>query len=256
MRSNKFWYKIAAFLIIIFLIILFLSQRLILTSFSYWRENIFHNISTFYTSVIYKENLKEENIKLKENLSQNLQKLAEIDTLKNQIEILSDQMELEIPEDESLVLGQVMNSFDLFIAGKRIINIGSVHGISENDLVISKGSLIGEIENVYKYTSEVRLLSHNESTYSVKLEDGSLATVSGSFDNKKLLVSEIMRDSNVGEGSFVVLAPTILHSSRTPVLIGIIESFINVKEEPYLQAIISPVLDYEYLKDVFVIRSK
>ena len=154
------------------------------------------------------------------------------------------------------IYANVLDNTDIFIEGKKIINIGKDMGITPGDLVVAHGALVGEIKNVDKYTSELRLLSHNDSSYAVYLEDGNLAIISGSYDNQKLLLSKIPRESKVKENSVIKLAPTVIYPTRNPIVIGTIDSFINVKEEPYLQALVTPALEYKFLKNVFVIPSQ
>ena len=245
-----------ALLIIVGGIVFFFSQSFLLVNSSSLLKDIRLNFKNTYISIVDGQNLKSENLVLKKQITEYQAQLLEMETLRKDLEVFSTQNNIIFSEDQELLYANVLDNSELFIYGKKVINVGKKVAVKEGDLVIAHGVLVGEVSKAYKYTSEIRLLSHNESIYSVILEDNNLAIISGSFDANSLILSKIPRDTVVSENSIVKLAPTILHPNRKSIVIGTIKEIIDVKEEPYLSAVVSSTLEYDSLKNIFVLLSE
>jgi len=237
-------------------IILLFSQSFLFINISSTFQDLRLNFSNAYISIVDGVNLKEENLELKKQISEYQESLLEMESLRKYIEICSEETNIIFSEDRELLFADVLDNSEMFIYGKKIINIGKSVGVKNGDLVVAHGVLVGEVSLANKYTSEIRLLSHSDSVYSVILEDDNLAVISGSFDRNTLLLSKIPRDTVVSENSIVKLSPSILHPNRYPIVIGTIKKIIDVKEEPYLSAVVSSTLEYDSLKNVFVLLSE
>jgi len=235
-------------------VVFFLRVRVVLFSGAPFIQGVHHSVERFVESFTSIKSLKQENLELRVKISSYEKVKIEFENLQSKLKALQKEQGFVMPDDVHLVVADIIKSNKAFAVGERVVTVGSNELVEKGDLVIDSGSLIGEVVEVYKYTSLVRLITHSESIYSVKLEDGKLANLEGGFDGKTLNLIQIPRDTNASIGSSVRLTPTLLHPHRAPIVLGKIVEFEDIKEEPYLKAKVEPLLDFSYLDTVFIMK--
>lgn len=215
-------------------------------------QNFYDGIRNSYISVIDDENLKHENLLLKQKIAEYEKEIAQLEITRNDLETIVQEQNIYLPKENKLLFSNVLNNNEIFITGRRIVNVGEKDMVKKGNLVIAHGAFVGEIVEIYAHTAVIQLISHNDSSYAVMLDDNSLGTLKGQFDENNLLLTKIPREAKISIGTTVRLAPTLLYPHRSPVLVGTIRDVIDVKEAPYLEAIVTPALDYKSLREVFI----
>lgn len=255
-------------LIIIFTIIL------LLVIFGKWTKKPFENVANFLiispakaASVISSKtfnlfdiirsirNLRAENENLrKENLSLK-NEIAELGEVRHENEVLKKELAFSQNESQSEksllpaeIVGRSPNSFSEFL----IINRGSEDGVSENQAVVSEGFLIGKIVDVTSKTSKVFLINNSTSLVPVVLQNSrGTGLLRGGLDG--LAVEDITLDSKVETGENV-LTSGLGGELPSGLIIGTVEKIISKSSEIFQKvSVVSPV-KLSRLEIVFVVK--
>lgn len=205
--------------------------------------------------VINYKNLEEENRRLRKKVKELVvdkneftETLEENNTLKNLISFAKE-------EQQKIITAQVLGKVAESEIDAIIINKGEKDGVLLNLPVIAeKGILVGKVIKVFSFSSVVLLLSDGSSNTAgmVQNRTKTAGVIKGGYGLGIRLVlipqtEEIMPDDIVISSGVEVEMPKGL-------VIGTIESIIKEPNTPFQSAIVKPLLDYEKLDIVAVLK--
>lgn len=144
------------------------------------------------------------------------------------------------------------NWFNLFT-----INKGEKDGIKNGMNVISGSGLVGIVCDTYKDHATVRAIIDDESKVSTKFASSSdLGIVSGDleeYNSGRLRITEVSKDAEVNEGD-MVLTSHVSSSFMPGILIGYVSEISMDSSDLTKSGYIIPVVDFEHLDEVLVIK--
>lgn len=215
----------------------------------------FNFFGDVYERVVNYKNLEEENKRLREKVKELVVDKNEFAKILEENNTLKNLISFSEEEQKEIISARVLGKVAEGDIDAIIINKGEKDGVILNlPVVAEKGILIGKVIKVSSFSSVVLLLS-----------DGS-SNVAGIVQNRTK-TSGVVR-GGYGLGIRLVLIPQteeirpddIVVSSGVEVempkglLIGIIESVIKEPSTPFQSAIVKPLLDYEKLDIVAVVK--
>lgn len=211
------------------------------------------NVSDFFETITERKALKKENEELKLKNQELLAQIALLKELRKENEVLREALNIGLQKEFKLALAEVIGkdiSEDLIL-----INKGSEDGILKDMPVVTQGKvLLGKIGEVYKNFSKVILLSNQESTVLVKVEDGEIKGVVKGEGNFKILLDNIPLNQEIKEGDLVVTA-ALGGNFPKGLLVGQVKEVKKSDVEPFQQAEILPFFDIKELEIVFIITN-
>lgn len=142
------------------------------------------------------------------------------------------------------------------ISEKMRLDRGKHDGIKEGMVVISENILVGRVVAVQESTSLVQLVSDPNSKIPVIVKRANSAGIQarglllGQY-GEKLVLDRILQSEGVQKGDLVVTSGE--EEWLADLLIGQIEEVAPQTAEVYKRAIISPLIDYQSLRIVFLV---
>lgn len=212
-----------------------------------------YKINNFFGYFNSLKSLKEENIKLKDEISKLILENNNLKTSLNETEILRSELEFVKKYNYRYLAAQVIGRSpdNLQVL---IINKGEVDRI-KNDLpvIVNDGILIGKIIQTQKTTAKILLLTDSHSLISASIEnkEKSQGVVKGEH-GLSLKMDLIPQDHEVKEGQLVVTSGL---ESNIPVnlVIGQINQILVKKGELFKQATLTPAASFNNLQIITVI---
>jgi rod shape-determining protein MreC len=198
--------------------------------------------------------LKQENEKLVRDNRDLLSKNAELRSVAKENQLLRQQLDLAPRKDYNLeasfVIGQDPQGINNFL----LIDKGSKNGIKEGmPAIISRGTLIGKVAEVYEASSKVLLITDPGSTVNAEVENsGSRGIVRGEY-GLGIALDMISQKDVINEGDSIITSglggevPKSLYIGK----VG------KVKESPdklFQQATVVSPVDFSKLDLVFIIK--
>lgn len=134
------------------------------------------------------------------------------------------------------------------------LDVGTNQGVQVGQMVTYKGSLLGTVNKVNAFSSNVRLISTVNSTIPVKIGNSSIqGEVKGTVGNR-LIIDDIFANENIQVGDLVETSG--LGGTYIPdLLIGTVESVDNVESAPSRNAYVKTLIDPSNLYQVFIIKN-
>jgi rod shape-determining protein MreC len=194
------------------------------------------------------ESLLEENMKL---LSEN----AGLRDQKNENEFLRQQLEL-LPRDKFVLEPASVVGQDVTGLGNWIdIDRGSSDGISEGmAVIISKGVLVGKVQQVFPNSAKVMLLSHPKSAINALSNDTQAKGITKGEYGLGIVMDMIMQTDTINIGSEIVTSG-IGGSVPRGLYVGTVREVHPSEDHLFQQAVIGSPVDQLKLRLVFVIKS-
>lgn len=149
-------------------------------------------------------------------------------------------------DDDTLVLAGVLARPNRSPYDTIILDAGSVHGVSEGDLVLGYGSVaLGEIREVFEHSSRAVLFSTPGTETEVLLASPRIAVTlvgrgGGTFE---MILS---RDAEVVAGT------ELLFPGAEPLLVGTVEKVISDPRDPFQRALAAAIVPLSELDVVFI----
>ena len=142
------------------------------------KESIFIFIEDRVSRYILLVNLKEENISLRRELETCKVEEAELNTYKRTLNRLGKELGIEnFKSLYGIIFSRIMyydpSGLDNFV----VVSVGSRSGVKRGDIVLSKGSVVGKVREVYTTTSTVITPLNSELNLSVLLENSGKAYI-------------------------------------------------------------------------------
>ena len=169
--------------------------------------NGFNNMIEEFTSL---KNVKKENQILKSNVEKMESTEAENIELKQEIERLKEELTIEhVLTDYDYLNATVISRNSFYWYNMLTIDKGSHNGIKEGMVVINSTGLIGKITNVSTFSSDVKLITTNDTNNKISVTvtngDTKLTGIINGYDYEKglLTVEGISNTATVSNGDYV-----------------------------------------------------
>jgi rod shape-determining protein MreC len=215
----------------------------------FWRTG--DRISDFFEGIFGRENLKKENEELK---SENQKLLAEnvtLEEIKTENQTLRKALKIGLEKEFQLDFAEVAGKY--IDQDSILINKGSKNGLFENMPVITEDKvLVGKIVEVHRDFSRVALISNKESFFDVQISGKGIDGLVRGKGSSEVYLDLIPRDKEIREGDLVV-SSSLGGKYPEGLLVGVVKEIKKSDIQPFQQAEISPFLDLQELKNVFVI---
>jgi len=208
---------------------------------------------------LHAEELMEENELLREENRQLEERLADYQALKNENDQFREFLEIK-EENPSLVFqpATVIGRTPDSPFGSFTINVGSYHGISPRDAVITADGLVGVVSEVnYTYSNVQTILDVAVSIGGVDIFTLDTGVVSGAIDlsiQGRCRMNYLSRESSAAVGD-VVHTSGVGGQMPPGLVIGAIEAIEAEGSGLSLYAVIRPAADISRVKTVQVITS-
>ena len=140
------------------------------------------------------------------------------------------------------------------VLGKKrhlIIDKGKTDGVKEGMTVVFENYLVGRIVKTSALSSLVLLAFDVESKISVRTENGVRGLLEGRFGTKIFLTRVLQKDI-LALGELVVTSGE--EGYLPDLLIGKIKSKEEESHRPFQEAEVEPILEYEKLENVFIVK--
>ncbi len=169
--------------------------------------NGFNNMIEEFTSL---KNVKKENQILKSNVEKMESTEAENIELKQEIDRLKEELNIEhVLTDYDYLNATVISRNSFYWYNMLTIDKGSHNGIKEGMVVINSTGLIGKITNVSTFSSDVKLITTNDTNNKISVTvtngDTKLTGIINGYDYEKglLTVEGISNTATVRNGDYV-----------------------------------------------------
>ena len=228
-----------------------LPQRIIVHLKNYVKDD-----TNLYFSNI--ETLKNENDKLKQEISDLKNKMSDYEVIEAENNLLKQHVKLSdlYPNYSVIVADIIMNSKSNW-ENTYIINRGSRHGIEPNMAVIAESGLVGYIESVTDTTSKiVSILDVGNSISGRVTRTRDTIIVKGSSE---LAEKKQMKIINIPIGVSLVEGDKIETSGiggiyPKGILVGKVKSFEQKNNPVENEAIVESIVDFDKLETVAIIK--
>lgn len=198
--------------------------------------------------------LKEENKKLIKENQELLAENAMVKDMKNENAVLREQLNL-IPRDKYNLIAAFTISYDPNGTGNWLeINKGSEDGIVPGmPVIVSKGILIGRIQQVSSKSSQVMLLTNPKSTVNIMdVETNAKGVAKGEYGLGVMFDMVLQTDSiNVGDS---IITSGIGGEMPRGLYVGTIQEIHQSDDHLFQQAVLATPLQIPNLQLVFVIK--
>lgn len=208
-RNNKLTKKRLSLIIIVTIVLLSISFYF--TRKITFIENGLHSISNFLNETLFyhiklynvqKDVDQSESYLIQKNINESLEK--EIQELKKELELKRTLTEY------NTVNATILSRNKMYWFNTLVIDKGSKDGLKESMAVITKDGLVGKISKVYKSSSEVKLITSDDTNYkvsvSIKINDHESIAILNGYDaqNNLIKVTGVNKNDNVNVGDTVL----------------------------------------------------
>ncbi len=219
--------------------------------FSYSVSYKFSETKDFFVSI---GQLKDENRRMIRENQDLLSENARLRDMERENVFLREQVGL-IPREKFELEATTVISQDMQGSGNWIeINKGSDQGVRENmAVIVSKGILVGKVQQVFSDRSRVMLLSNSKSAIGIVIsQSGAKGIVKGEY-GLGMIADSILQADSVSVGNEVVTTGSGGDIPRG-LLVGTVQQVRPSNDHLFQQAIISAPTDVSKLETVFIIK--
>lgn len=199
------------------------------------------------------QNEKISLIKLEDKLTileqENASLKVKIDNLEKENSSMRKLLGAPLPPNWKFIPAQVLNINN----GSMTINQGSDNGIKENQIAVFKNILVGRVIEVNPLVSKIALPIAKKSNIKAKLLKNEGKGIIKSSEAQALILDNVLPEINLSKDEIVI---TSGEEAIYPagLIIGKINKVKKDEAEIYQQAIIKPLVDYQKLTNVFIIK--
>lgn len=219
-------------------------------------KNYIEDDNNLYFSNI--ETLKNENDKMKQEIAELKDKMADYEVLETENNLLKQHIKLsDLYPNYSVIVADIIMDSKSNWENTYIINRGSKHGIEPNMVVIAENGLVGYIESVTDTTSKiVSILDVGNSISGRVTRTRDTIIVKGSSE---LAEKKQMKIINIPIGVSLVEGDKIETSGiggiyPKGILVGKVKSFEQKNNPVENEAIVESIVDFDKLETVAIIR--
>lgn len=217
-------------------------------------KNKFSGNDSFFADI---SALKEENEDLKAQIKKLEESQSNFELIKTENEKLKEYLELsESYASYETIPADVINRDISNYSSTIVINIGDNDGIKENMTVIANGGLVGHVVSVTSSTAKVQTIIDISSSTSALISNSRDAIVcKGTLEEKYYLKAMyIPIDAELIEGD-ILETSGIGGIYPKGIKVGKLTEIVEVKNITNRYAIIEPLVDFEKLETVLVIKN-
>lgn len=198
--------------------------------------------------------LKKENEKLSRENQQGLAENALLRDMKKENMLLREQLDLAPRDKFDLETAEVIGQDPQGLGNWLVIDKGKRDGVEKNmPVIVSKGILIGKVDEVFSGNSRVLLVTNPQSAVNAVISDTEAkGIVKGEF-GLGLLLDMVLQTDIIQEGDEVITSG-IGGSVPRGLLIGKIQEVRSSEDRLFQQAVITPATKFSKLRVVFVIK--
>lgn len=213
--------------------------------------------SWFSSSFASAGNLKIENDKLKEQIAEYENQLADYNEMKHKITAYERMLEIkEKNKDFALENANIIGTDSADIFSSLIIDKGTSDGIEVNDPVIYGNYLVGVVRKVNKSYSVIETILNpdvNVSAIESKTRETAYVTTTVEYsEGGKCILSSLERTTAVSPGA-IVLTSGIGGIFPKGLIIGTVSQVLQSDYDISNYAVITPGAEIDKIEDVFVI---
>ena len=209
--------------------------------------------SDLFEMVFEMRDLKENNEALELQLQELLSENTQIAKLEKENETLREALRIGLEEEFELEMTEVIGkdiSQDFLL-----INKGQGDGLTENLPVITQQKvLVGKIAQVYKDFSKVALISNQEISFNVEIQEKELEGVMRGRGNLKLFLELVPKEKEIKEGDLLITT-SLGRIFPEGLLVGHITKVESSDIEPFQMARVNPIFEIGKVEILFVITS-
>lgn len=214
-------------------------------------------VSDFFSPFINAKKNENKNIQLTEALHQLQQQLVDYEETKTENERLREILDLKDlnPDIEFIDAGIIArDANDAF--GSFTIDVGTVHGISRYDPVVTGAGLVGYVDMVGPtYAKVVTVLSPEINVGAFEIESKETGNITGTVAlaaKGRTKLELIPKDNEIAIGDIIVTAGS---SGLYPknIVIGTVEELSLEESGITMYAVIKPVNEIDQMKHVYVL---
>lgn len=203
--------------------------------------------------------LKQENVRLKEKLKNYLIDKIEFTALKQENEYLKQELNFLETIDYNYQIAKIIAQESLFGKKILIINQGTSSGIKEGDPVIisgenkTRGYYLGKIMNGSSATSKLRLITDSKSQTAAKIlgQKSTIGIIKG--ERGLTLNMELIPISEKIKKGDLVITSGLENKIPEGLIIGEVEEIISLPGDLFSKAKIKSFIDFDNLKIVTVL---
>lgn len=216
-----------------------------------WGQTIGQTIRSPFVWFAEVNEVRRENVDLKERVSRLSNQVIEFESLKKENETLRNELKLrpEVVGFQRVVARVVSHS----APGERqslVINQGMLAGIGQGDAVISAGVLVGKISAILPRSATVELINSQESFIQARVtETGDKGLVSGKLSG--IYLTDLVTESEIKSGMHVETSG-LGGSMPAGILIGEITEEKSAVQEAAISVRLHSLVDFNKLDVVFV----
>lgn len=190
---------------------------------------------------------------LKTENAQLLTQLAQQQQLERENQALRDQFAVTTPQPQNLLPASIV-AMPSFVPGVSnpediVIDKGSLAGLSHGNNVVVKGSLIGTVDTVNKYTADIILITNDTVFFTAKdSTTGALGILKGQ-GNGEMIFDNVLLSDKLAAGDVVVT------DYSTQLVIGKITSVEKNPSDLFQKARVESLIAIPQLTMVFVLQT-
>ncbi len=224
-----------------------------LQKIAYIPTNIYDQIEELFASLY----LLEENIKLRQQYLEDREQLLKLHTLKAENEhlrqLLGAVQHIATNTDAKSVLADILYTPRDPFNHKITLNKGSYHGIQLGQVVIDDKGIIGQITQLYPWSSEVTLLIDKNHSVPVQVLRNSLrSVVTGTGKNDELELRYLSVNTDIQQGDLLVTSG-IGGVYPTGIPVAIVQRIERDPVDDFAQIISTPIAGVDRNRQVLVL---
>ena len=219
-------------------------------------NNISYGIDSFFEKFEENTDIMEENLALKKKVNELTSDLMDFEKAKQENEMYEKYYGIKEHNTDYIMEPAMLisrNADDPY--GSFNINKGSLQGIALNDPVITDAGLVGYISEVNpSYSKVTTILDTAISCGGLDQRTRDAGIISGELslaEQGKTRLNNLLRSSGVATGDYIVTSGGGVFPEG--LVIGTVDSVHNETYNTALYGIITPIVDFNELRDVMVI---
>lgn len=221
----------------------------VLKPIQYWVGRSVDGLGNVVSTVLEVGNLRNKNNELRVKNAELKAELSKYSEIEKENEALRKQVDIEDADKMKLKMVRILGIDRNGLAEHVIIDAGEDEDVSIGDVIIIGDIYLGEVRNVYKSTSKVRLITNqNSNVVAIDQETGAKGLVRGGLSG--IVIEEVLENEELNVGDRVVAWSDDVPSG---LFIGEITKVENQPTSSTKKAFLDSGINIEELGYVFVV---
>ncbi len=197
--------------------------------------------------------LRKENANLVGKIKQFQVDTVKLEELEHENTVLKNQLGFwEEHKDLDLIPARIIGKEPFGATDKIIIDKGETDGIKEKTAVLSNGSMVGKVLEVYENQSKVTLITSKDSIVQAMLQKSrSLGIIKGNLDGVKL---ENIPQDTIVEANEAIVTSGLGGEIAPGILIGWAKGDLSTESEIYKELNVELAEDITKLEYIFIVK--